>query len=525
MIVVDNDYFILTEQDDQLWIETIKTGYDIKNFNILIAENPRLQVTHFLALRDALHKVNGEKVEIGYRKPKFEYSISNDDMEATIISHVTEKEWEDKKDHYCRMINEQLLELDILQENINLDAIECLKPGIQSIVASGKAAVKGRDAVIRYIKKPERKPKILEDGKANYFDMNFFEQVKKGDWLGEKIPPSLGEEGVTLKGKVLHPKKGKDYLLHYDCKTVMEVKEENRLVLYARKDGIVEYTGGKVSVGNHLYIDGDIGVETGNIDFDGSVTVKGTVHPNFSIKATNDISILGELGVSNCGTICSALGDVYIKGGIFGNNRTQVEAAGNIYVKHANECFLTGGEIIYIGFYAISCDIKAKHIRTDEIKGSIVGGNISALGSIRTATAGNKAEKATVLTVTGFDREGVQNEFKELLVTYRDLLKERQILQKNMESFRDKFDELSDIQKYEYESISEQFSKSLTKLDLLDYKRKSLEELLNVKGEGQITALKTYFPMTVLEIGGKKKHCKSHNTGTYFVKDNKMHYE
>lgn len=61
------------------------------------------------------------------------------------------------------------------------------------------------------------------------------------------------------------------------------------------KDAVVTYKDGKIAVGNHLIIDGDVGIETGNIEFDGSFTVQGIVQSGFSVKATKDISILGGL--------------------------------------------------------------------------------------------------------------------------------------------------------------------------------------------------------------------------------------
>lgn len=81
-----------------------------------------------------------------------------------------------------------------------------------------------------------------------------------------------------------------------------------------------------VSVNHHLPVNGDVGVETGNIDFNGSISIRGTVQTGFSVIAKGDISIEGPEGVSGAKLIKSIDGDVFIRGGIFGLGETRVEA-------------------------------------------------------------------------------------------------------------------------------------------------------------------------------------------------------
>ena len=71
----------------------------------------------------------------------------------------------------------------------------------------------------------------------------------------------------------------------------------------------------------------------------------GTVLAGYSVNATGDISIEGNEGITNAKEIQSSEGDIYIKGGVFGGGMTIVEAQGNIFVKHANNCKLYGKEV------------------------------------------------------------------------------------------------------------------------------------------------------------------------------------
>ena len=100
---------------------------------------------------------------------------------------------------------------------------------------------------------------------------------------------------------------------------------------YIQKNGAVYYKGDSIGVYDFLEIKGDVDFSTGNIDFDGYLSIKGTVEDNFSVEASNDLEILGEYGVGAADKISSHEGNIYIKGGITGRNRESF-AAKNLYV-------------------------------------------------------------------------------------------------------------------------------------------------------------------------------------------------
>ena len=66
--------------------------------------------------------------------------------------------------------------------------------------------------------------------------------------------------------------------------------------LYAKDRGCV-LRGDTIGVYDFLEIKGDIDFSTGNVDFDGYLSVKGTVEDNFSVFSAKDMEILSEYGV------------------------------------------------------------------------------------------------------------------------------------------------------------------------------------------------------------------------------------
>ncbi|MGG0412896.1 FapA family protein [Peribacillus simplex] len=290
-------------------------------------------------------------------------------------------------------------------------------------------------------------------------------------------------------------------------------------------DGVVEFREGKIAVGDHLLIDGDIGNKTGNIEFNGSVTIKGTVIDHFSVTATKDISILSELGVSNVKEIKSTEGDVFIKGGIFGKGVSKISAARNIFVKHANECHLTAGENIHIGSYSLGSFLKAKNIFTDEKKGKLIGGVIEAHGKVRAAVIGNRMERKTLINVKGFNRALLREELNETLLLYKSKIMRLQSIKEKLDVYDMSLGQLNGEENFQYEQTRNQFERLMAQIYQLDEKRKSIMDLLESKGEGEITIAQMAFPDTRLQIKCLEKKLSDLTKGTFYAENNHLHFD
>ena len=398
MLIEQNDDFVLEEENGTIYLTVKQKSCSFLDIHQLIIQNPQY-VVDMKSINDALTTSTGIQVRIGQKKPLIEWKIPSDKLFAAIKLNCSNEYLQQNYSEIVSKIMNSLQEQNIL-EGILVDVIQNgLVVNEELIIAKGKKPVPGKDAIIKYYKRSERKPTIRDDGKADFYDMNFLDEVKKGDWLGEKIPPTNSIPGRTITGDFAIEVNGKNKKLQYDEKTVKSYQEDGKIVLRALIDGVVEFHAGKIAVGNHLVIDGDVGVETGNIQFDGHVTINGTVMDGFSVIATHDISILGEMGVSNLDTIQSKLGDVFIKGGIFGKGRSRILAGRNIFVKHANESILEAGDNIHIGYYSLGSHLKAQNIITDERHGKLIGGIIEARGKVRAGIIGNKMERKTIIHV------------------------------------------------------------------------------------------------------------------------------
>ncbi|MDD4504516.1 MAG: FapA family protein [Clostridiaceae bacterium] len=523
MEIYKNEYFSLFSDDNKLFISVYHSGYKMREFNNLLLDMPALQPNNFTSLKNALDKASGLRICIGNIKPRVEVILSSDEMEARIKLNITAKEFAENKISISSEIIETLNSEGIV---FGLDKLFKNPITVQKeiTVAKGKKPQNGEDAIIKYYEIQEKKPIVKEDGTVNHYELNLIDNVKKGDLLGEKMHPTEGKPGKTVTGKILPPRRGIDFTLKYDRKTVEEHKEDNKTILRAAIDGAVKFEGDIIRVDSHLIIPGDVGYETGNITFDGYVTVKGTVKDGFSVIAKNDISIQSNMGLGVINKIISKEGSIYIKGGIFGKNVSIIEAGKSVFVKYCNECKITAGDDINIGFYALDSDLKAKKIIMDPIHGKIIGGSINAEIQVITGVLGNRSEKKTYVYVSGFDREAIKNELNQLLEKYKNTLTEVKNAKQQIESFELNISGAEYVNSREYNQYLKRYENILDEIKFLDEYRKRLQQILETKGEGEVDISKAAYPETYIEIKNMQKRIDSIVSGSFYVIDKELHH-
>lgn len=516
MIIYTNDIVELTEENEKVFIKTVESGFSLKEFDAILRSYPRIKLTNFALLKNALSKETSQPVEIGYWLPSISIEISKDKMAASLYVFETMESINKNQEKLIAQINTALSEYNITYGILELD-LNKIVPGKAYLIAEGKLPIKGEDAVIKYLDIPERKPVIGEDGKADYFEMNFIYEIKEGDWLGEKLLPKPGIEGINIHGESISAPVGKDALLKYDPKSAYEVEEDDKIVLYAKTNGVVEQRQGVISVNHHLPIDGNVGVETGNIKFNGSVSIKGTVMNGFSVIATGDISIEGAEGITAAKLIQSTEGDVYIKGGIFGVGETEVEAHGSIYVKHVNDANLFAKKDIVIGYYSLGSYLSANSILIDERKGKIIGGKAVAKDVIVTAISGNHLERRTELIIESLNKQQAY----EIIQEKASLLKaiQEEIIQSTSQTNQiiQHKERLNDMQLKGLEQLQAEIEKKKEYAQQVDFEIKELMHELKNVGKEQIIVKKEAYPGTYIQIGHKSSLISRLTQGTFLL--------
>lgn len=501
MTIIENDYFTLAEQNEKVQIKVKVSGFSLKQFDVILRANPRVKLTNFSILKNALEQAKDEWLDVGTWLPNIEVDVARDKMSATITVHETLQTLMEEETRIQQQITTALQQHKITY-GIKQVPMSMIVPSKAVLIAQGVEPINGKDAKITYLPKPERKPVIKEDGKADYYDMNFIMEITEGSWLGEKELATEGEPGYNVFGDAIPAKKGRDLPIRYDKKSSYEVEEDGKIVIRSKISGILDDEKGMIKVSHHLPIAGDVGVETGNLQFDGSIAIRGTVSSGYRVIAKGDISIEAAEGVSGAELIKSLEGDVYIRGGIFGLGKTQIEAGGSIFVKHVNEANLIAGEEINIGAYALGSNLKAHTITMNEHKGKIMGGEAIAKSSIITAISGNHLERRTNLIIDSVNKKEVYAKIQEHAQHY----KEQQQKLAEYEKILINFEAMSAkdaSQQQTYQEVQSAHEEMLDEMMRQDFEIKEMMDKVRQTGKEEITVTKVAHPGTYIQIGKK----------------------
>jgi len=523
MLLFKNEYFTITAIDEILFIQVFELGFQMQDFDIVMYKQPRITITKFLALKGALEGGKSGEIEFGKLKEKFTLYVSPDNLEAKIHINLDQYTFETTKEtlkeEIVQFLNDNYVVYGILDEVIDKE----LQPNRDIIVAKGTLPEQGEDAKVVYLEMPDRKPTVNIDNSTNYYEMNLFKYVKKGDWLGEKTPLKWGKRGKNIKGLALLPEKRKDPYLRFDPNSVETIESEDKIVLSAKQDGALRMINGKIGIDKHLVIQSSVGYATGNIDFDGYVTVEGTVEDGFSVTASNDISILSDLGIGAVNKIHSKEGNVYIKGGISGKGTASIEAGGSVFLKYANNCTIKAKDTIDIGYYVLDSHLEAGTIFVQAKNGKTIGGTIKARTKVSLRMVGNVYEKETYINVQGFNRREIKEELDSLLVNYRELLIRVKRSEGELEIYGKTLTRAEKMEdNTEYQKYLKAHQKLIDRLYVLEEERQKLVEILVSKGDGEVTIHDKAYPSTFLAIKNNQKKIEEITTGTFYAEDNQM---
>jgi len=243
------------------------------------------------------------------------------------------------KDVYKKLENERIT-YGINEKNINR-IIADRAYGRTFLIASGRDPVEGKESVIEYHFETERlKPFIeMKYGRINLKELNFIQNCNGGDLLAELMPAEPAVDGYNILG-TRFPAEFTGAPAQLLCGENCHI--ENNRIMADIKGNVILLEESMVEVEEVVSVN-NVDYETGNINFDGSVDIKGTIADGFSVKATGDIQV-GK---------CIGRADLYsdrniiLKAGINGDREGKIECKGNLLSKYIESATIScGGEII-----------------------------------------------------------------------------------------------------------------------------------------------------------------------------------
>jgi len=287
-------------------------------------------------------------------------------------------------------------------------------------IARGRAPDPGIDGYLQFHfdrSNLKPKPKIMEDGSVNFKQLDKYRLCNRGDVLVTTVAPRDGTPGVDVFGKPVIPEKPKVAVAMPMGKGT--VLSDDGMHLLADESGQLLILEGKINISPQLDIDGNVDPSTGNVEFNGQVTIRGNVTSGFTVKAKGNIEVTG---VCEAATMISEHGSIILGGGAQGGGKAHLKAAEHITAKFIESCTVeAGGNIMADSI--LKSKVKCEGTVTLAGKnGLLVGGSLTAGQRLVAITIGSPMGTATEVEVGGNPAE--VNRHTELVEKFNNLRQE-----------------------------------------------------------------------------------------------------
>jgi uncharacterized protein (DUF342 family) len=363
------------------------------------------------------------------------------------------------------------------------------------VIAEGEKPQEGQDAIIRFlidVQSNALKPKELEDGSVDFYDLGLIQIVDAGTVLAERIPPTPGANGKNVLGQVVRAPHGKDIRLPAGANTKII---ENNLKLVATQQGHVNYVGGKINVYSTFEVKGDVDFQTGNITFPGNVIIRGSLKHTFVIEADGDVEIFGNLE----GKVV-ARGNLKVNKGIV---RGTVNVQGSIFVRYIENSEVSCAEELIVAEAIMHSRIMAgKRLSVSGKKGIIVGGRVSVGQEITAKNIGAPMGTVTYLEVGAIPE--LREEYKTLLPRITKLKKDIEELEKGYNilfDMKEKSGTLPPKKKELFTKICRFQYQKEKEIAELKTRMLELEEIFTASEAAKVRVINTVYCGVIITIG------------------------
>lgn len=291
--------------------------------------------------------------------------------------------------------------------------------GLSTCIAAGQEPIAGKPAVFtsliespRLQQADESEDAEQDDGtyaRIDYRDMGSLILVKPGAPLMRRTPAVQGTPGFDISGKVLEPAKIEDPPFALPLPGA-KPSEEDPDLLVAEIAGAPKVMPRGVSVASLVEIEA-VNLDSGNIDFDGTLRVKGDILAGMRVRVTGDVIVSGTIEAAEV----HAGGNITVNGGIIGMTETistdgqeQSRAARLVSGGMVKARFILHAEVDAASTVAAEREIRQSLVDSGESvvvgppggqNGIIVGGRIRAMTSVQSGVIGSAAGVQTDIQV------------------------------------------------------------------------------------------------------------------------------
>jgi uncharacterized protein (DUF342 family) len=323
-------------------------------------------------------------------------------------------------------------------------------------IAQGIPLQPGRPPEIKYYfdTAPLKAGTVDETGAIDFKNRGKIPQVNEGELIAEIIPGKKGTPGKDIYGNIVEPPEYED--IDIACGTGVRKSENDPLKFIAQTRGRPELLdSGTICVSDVVVIPGDLGVETGHVEFDGHIEVKGSIQEGYRVKGkslTADEILQAELDIE---------GDIVVLKGIIG---AHIHTDGEIRARHLRDAVIDALGDLYIESEVYESRIETNGSFNME-RGTILGSTISALRGINVKEVGSPSSLPSKLVI------GIDSRMEKKIAGLNLEIEEKEKEKKGVES------KIADLRK-EAETLEASIGELAQEEDSISIKDRSLKATL-----------------------------------------------
>ena len=259
------------------------------------------------------------------------------------------------------------------------------------LIAKGKLPKPGQDArwIYHFDKDSLKIGTVKAGGAVDFKDKGKIPQVAEGALLAEKIPLVKGEAGLDVYGQIRSVPEAQDITIL--CGENTQLSKDGLKIFSKKRGRPVISADGRLSVYPELTIDGDVGLETGHINFNGFINVNGVIQEGFRVRG-------GSLSAKEIYKADVEIeGDIAVDGGIIGS---KIISKGNIRARDIHSSVTEA-----LGDTFVEEEVMHSKIETDgffvahSLMGKILSSQITAWKGIEANQIGSDSSKPCILLV------------------------------------------------------------------------------------------------------------------------------
>jgi len=341
-------------------------------------------------------------------------------------------------------------------------------------VATGVKPIHGEDAKIAFFFSTEhlKAGGVNTEGQIDFKDRGKIPQVDEGMVLAEKTPMIEAFLGKNIYGESITVESAKDLEMKIGKGAVFSPDGLQVLSLVKGHPKIKKK--GEICVLEEYVIDGDVDYETGHIEYDGNINVKGCIKSGFKVKGVNIRAYEVDDG------IIDAVGDVKIANGI---NSGEITVKGTFTAK-----FVHKSNIHCAGKVLIAKEIIDAVIATRdkcETTGKIISSDITSKLGVIAKDIGTEKGKPSTLRV-GIDifteKELLENQIKiddsnKILEGMEQELEEKKNKNNETQQGINKYGQIQDTSQTHQKKILDKMSSLKTNDEEIEYPKAIKEKL------------------------------------------------